>query len=69
MVRRVFDGKGTTIAYELRPLYKPTRYGVPDLLDVQYLLQDDGAVLAYVSLRLRPLDVEQLNNSEDELVP
>jgi hypothetical protein len=70
MVRRVFDAEGTTIAYEIRPLYKPTRYGVSDLLEVQYLLQDDGTtVLAYVSLRLRPLDVEQLNNSEDELVP
>jgi hypothetical protein len=69
MVRRVFDAEGTTIAYEIRPLYKPTRYGVPDLLDVQYLLQDDRTVLAYVSLRMRPLDVEQLNDSEDDLVP
>jgi hypothetical protein len=69
MVRRVFDGKGTTIAYEIRPLYKPTRYGVSDLLDVQYLLQDDGTVLAHVRLRLRPLDVEQLDSSQDDWVP
>jgi hypothetical protein len=39
-LRRILDDKGKTTGYELRPLYMPLTYGLSDVLDVFYGLQD-----------------------------
>lgn len=39
-LRKISDDKGKSIGYELRPLYMPLTYGLSDVLDVFYRLQD-----------------------------
>lgn len=46
---RIFDDKGNTIGYELRPLYMPFIYGVSDVLDVYYSLKGEK-VRAYIRI-------------------
>jgi len=54
---RIIDNKGNTIGYELRPLYLPVTYGISDLLEVHYWLEEDNKVK--VTIRLIP-SVERL---------
>ena len=46
---KIPDEKGTTIGYELRPLYRPFVYGRDDLLEVYYRVKD-GKVIAFIRL-------------------
>ncbi len=46
---RIPDDSGGTIGYEIRPLYLPLEFGVPDVLMVSYALKD-GTVRAYIKL-------------------
>ncbi len=55
-VRRISDDAGGTIGYEVRPLYVPYEFGIPDVLLTSYALRNDGTVRAYI--RLDP-DVER----------
>ena len=49
-VSRILAPSGETIGYEVRPLYLPYRYGVDDVLDVEYMLKDNKVVIT-ISLR------------------
>lgn len=40
LLSRILDKKGKTIGYELRPLYYPLRFGVSDILDIDYWIKD-----------------------------
>lgn len=53
-VSRILGPGGETIGYEVRPLYLPYRYGVDDVLEVDYRMKDskDGKVI--VTIKLRP---------------
>lgn len=55
-VSRILAQDGETLGYEVRPLYLPYRYGVDDVLDVDYRLKDSKVV---ITVRLRP-SVEML---------
>ncbi len=46
---RVLSPSGETIGYEIRPFYQSFRYGVDDVLYVDYWLKDDK-VIVYVRL-------------------
>ena len=46
---KILDGKGDTIGYEVRPLYRPFIYGRDDLLDVYYRIKD-RKVIIYIRL-------------------
>jgi hypothetical protein len=50
-VARVLDGEGNTIAYELRPLYKPTDYGLSDVLIIDHWLVDEGRVDVVIDVK------------------
>jgi hypothetical protein len=49
-VSSILAPSGETIGYEVRPLYLPYRYGVDDVLDVDYKLKDNKVV---ITIRLR----------------
>jgi len=46
-ITRIPDDSGGTIGYEVRPLYKPIEFGMPDVLLISYSLKD-GKVRAYI---------------------
>jgi hypothetical protein len=48
-LRRIPDGSGGTIGYEVRALYFPFEFGISDVLLVHYALID-GTVRAYVKI-------------------
>ena len=50
--RKIIDGQGYVIGYEVRPLYDPLAYGISNVLVVQYWLKEDGKVK--VTIRLHP---------------
>ncbi len=49
MLRRLADASGKTIAYELKPLYRPWEFRTPEVLLSSYTL-NDGKVTAYFTL-------------------
>ncbi len=49
VLRRIFDADGRTIAYELKPLYRPWEFRTPEVLLSSYTLHD-GKVTAYFAL-------------------
>ncbi len=61
-ISKVLDQAGNRIAYEVRPLYSPIRFGQDDVLDIQYTI-GDGKVLVYI--KLDP-DVEKGLRSEGD---
>jgi len=48
-MRKILDDSGGTIGYEIRPLYMPVEFGIPDVIQVSYSLQK-GEVRAYIKL-------------------
>jgi hypothetical protein len=40
LMKRVLDPSGTTIGYEVRPLYRPFVFGLADILDVDYFAKN-----------------------------
>ncbi len=48
-LRRIPDDSGGTIGYEVRPLYIPYEFGIPDVLRISYSLQN-GVVRAYIKV-------------------
>jgi len=50
-LRRITDHAGKTIGYEFRPLQNAFMSGESDLLDIYYVLQPDGRVVAYIELK------------------
>ena len=59
-LRRIPDGAGGTVGYEVRPFYSWLEFGGPDVLLVSYSLQKNGTVRTYI--RLDP-DVENMLES------
>jgi hypothetical protein len=49
-MKPIVDAKGTTIAFELRPLYVAANYGVSDVLIVDYLFREDGTVRILIDI-------------------
>lgn len=46
---RIMGPSGDTIAYEVKPLYLPARFGTPDVVNTHYTMRGD-VVRAYVQL-------------------
>jgi hypothetical protein len=46
-LQRIPDDSGGTIGYEVRPLYVPYEFGMPDVLRISYSLQN-GVVRVYI---------------------
>ena len=61
---KILGPNGQTIGYEVRPLYVPYKYGVDDILDVEYRLKDNKVV---ITIKLRPSMEMMLQNSSDRL--
>jgi hypothetical protein len=55
-LRKVINQRGTAIAYELRPLYRPETFGVDDVIETNYTLKNKKVT---VSVALLP-SVEQI---------
>ncbi|UCE79205.1 MAG: hypothetical protein JSV13_00775 [Nitrospiraceae bacterium] len=55
-LRKVMDERGTAIAYEMRPLYRPETFGVDDIIETNYTLKKRKVS---VSVALLP-SVEQI---------
>lgn len=49
--RKIMDVEGATIGYEVRPLYNIVAFGMPDIIEVDYYLQEDGSVRVVVRLK------------------
>jgi hypothetical protein len=49
-MRRIAGETGETIGYELRPLYDYFVYGMTDVLDIDYLLGEEGKVRVLIDL-------------------
>jgi hypothetical protein len=49
--RRIIEPVGKTIGYEYRPLQNPFMTGDSDLLDIYYVLESEGRVVAYIEMK------------------
>jgi hypothetical protein len=63
-VARVLDREGNTIAYELRPLYNFTVYGLSDVLIINYWPLDEGKV--EVVIDVKPSIKVPFTNEQDQ---
>ncbi|MGD0887228.1 MAG: hypothetical protein ABSA46_20480 [Thermodesulfovibrionales bacterium] len=52
-ISRILDPGGTTIGYEVRPLYDPLDHGVSDVMTVSYVLRDKGIVQIHIDILQR----------------
>jgi len=59
---RIVGPSGTTIGYELRPLYYPVEFGSSDVLDINYFLEGNKVV---ARIRLKH-DIEKAFSADDE---
>jgi len=50
-LRRITDPAGKTIGYEFRPLQNAFMTGESDLLDIYYVLESEGRVVAYIEIK------------------
>lgn len=48
---KILDHKGNIIGYEIRPLYQPIAFGVSDVIDVDYKIEDSRVI---IRIRLKP---------------
>jgi hypothetical protein len=48
-LKRISDGSGGTLGFEVRPLYVPLEFGSDDVMSISYSLRD-GIVRAYIRL-------------------
>jgi hypothetical protein len=51
IVSRILDYNGTTIGYEVRPIYHPLAFGLSDVLDIDYSIK---GTKVRVMIRLKP---------------
>lgn len=58
-LRKVIDQRGTAIAYELRPLYRPETFGVDDVIETNYTLKKKKVTVSVVLLPSVEQIVEQ----------
>ncbi len=49
-IKRIHAPDGSTIGFEVRPIYVAIRYGMSDVLDIHYIPGDGGAVTAFIKL-------------------
>jgi hypothetical protein len=62
-MKKVLAPDGAVIGYELRPLYRPFIHGLADVMDILYLLREDGTVSVYI--RLRPeVEMDLMDNRD-----
>jgi hypothetical protein len=59
---KILDPMGDIVGYEARGLYSPIRFGMYDVLDVQYVARDNKIV---VYIKLDPAVEKQLRNEGD----
>jgi hypothetical protein len=59
---RVLDDTGTTIGYEVRPLYAPLDFGYGDVLDVRYRIEGNKVIVTITLIPevKRALDQEEM---------
>ncbi len=50
-INKILDKEGNAIGFEVRPLYNPTTYGISDVMQNYYTLEDEGKVRATISLK------------------
>ncbi len=50
-INKILDKEGNAIGFEVRPLYNPTTYGISDVMNNYYTLEDEGKVRATISLK------------------
>ncbi len=62
-LRSIIDTHGNTLGYEIRPLFDPLRYGVMDVLMVDYQKKEDRII---VNIDLRPSVERQIDGEGDE---
>jgi hypothetical protein len=58
-MRKILDDSGGTLGFEVKPLYDPVQFGIPNVIETSYSLQK-GVVRAYI--RLFP-DMERQQNA------
>jgi hypothetical protein len=63
---RILDDTGGTIGYEVRPLYIPYEFGIPDVLLVNYFLRN-GVVRVYI--KIDPVVERAIESSGDGRKP
>jgi hypothetical protein len=49
-ISKILDTDGLTIGYEIRPLYRPTAFGMIDVMQINYFLKNPSIVTIYVKL-------------------
>jgi hypothetical protein len=50
-IKKITNNRGEILGYELRPLYRPLRYGVSDVLNINYSLKNQ---IVSIFIRLKP---------------
>jgi hypothetical protein len=50
-INKILDKEGNAIGFEIRPLYAPATYGITDVMQNYYTLEDDGKVRATITLK------------------
>ncbi len=56
---KITDAAGAVVGYEVRPLYSPIRFGMYDVLNIQYV-QEESKIVVYI--RLDPMVELQLRD-------
>ncbi len=62
-INKIMDKGNNVLGYEVRPIYEPLAFGIADVLDVDYIL-DEGYVKIYI--RLIPSVERMLYNEEEK---
>jgi hypothetical protein len=63
--RGILGPDGMTIGYEYRPLQRPFMTGVSDVLDIYYVYEAEGRVVAYIEIKAH---LELQMNGSDNIV-
>lgn len=62
-IKKIMDRENNILGYELRPLYDPLTFGITDILDIDYIAQDD---VVKVIVRLKPSIERMLFNDKKD---
>lgn len=63
-MRRIKSETGSTIGYEMRPLYSPITFGETDILEIRYWLVEGGKVMISVDIKDRIKDKFRQNGND-----
>jgi hypothetical protein len=62
-IKRIVNRAGSTLGFEIRPLYDPLTFGATDVLDVDYILEGDKVK---VLIKLKPQIERRIFDGEDK---